>query len=220
MKGLVKKDLAILKIQKQFFLIIFIIGIMFLFNNTTGNSIGAISYIVMVTALFLAGTLSFDEFENGMPLLLTMPFTRREYIKEKFIFNFIATALVTVIFSILSILITIFRGGSENIPELLMSIIDIYIIACLFSAVIIPIQLKYGAEKKQIVLISIFVAVFAVIFAGKFLLESLGLNEQLSSLINRHENNTIVFFGIILLSCSFIAILYKVSVNIIEKKEY
>ena len=220
MKGLVKKDLAILKIQKQFFLIIFIIGIMFLFGDTTENLIGAISYIVMITALFLAGTLSYDEFENGMPFLLTMPFTRREYIREKFIFNFIATALVTAIFSILSILITIFRGGSENMPKLLMSIIDIYMIACLFSAVIIPIQLKYGAEKKQIVLISIFVAVFAVIFAGKYFLKSLALNKQLSSFINSHENDTIVFFGIIILSCLFISILYKVSINIIEKKEY
>ncbi len=216
MKGLIKKDFAILKIQKRFFFIIFAIEIMFLFSNTQESSIGAISYIIMLTAFFSLGTLSYDEFENGMPFLLTLPFTRKDYVKEKFVFSFIGTAFTAALFLILAIL----TNSSECISDLLINTITVYMIACLFIAIIIPIQLKYGTEKKQIVLASTFLIVFAVLFAGNFLIEKFGLQENLSNFTTTYINDKIVFLSIIMITGILIAILYKVSVHIIEKKEY
>lgn len=220
MKGLIKKDFAILKIQKRFFFIIFAIGIMFLFSNTEESSIGASSYIIMLTALFSLGTLSYDEFENGMPFLLTLPFTRKDYVKEKFVFSFIGTAFTAALFLILAILTIHFHNSSECISDLLITTITVYMIACLLIAIIIPIQLKYGTEKKQIVLASTFLIVFAVLFVGKFLIEKFGLQENLSNFTTTYINDKIVFLSIIMITGILIAILYKVSVHIIEKKEY
>lgn len=220
MSGLLRKDFAILKTQKQFYLIIGIIGMIFLLNGDFESMTGAISYITMVTALSSIGTLSYDEFENGMPYLLTMPFTKREYVKEKFIFSFGITGFITVIFFFAAIIILNMKGSVGNVMDLFTSTIAIYLVACIFVAAMISVQLKYGSEKKQLIAIGIFLFVFAVICGMKFLIKKLGLSNKLISLHNIHGNDNLLFAGFVIVACIIIALLYFVAVKIIEKKGY
>ena len=84
MKGLLIKDFKLLLGQKRFFVIVLGMGVMLMF--TGGNPSSAIGYIVMLMTIFTLNTLSYDEHENGMNFLMTLPISRKTCVQEKFVY--------------------------------------------------------------------------------------------------------------------------------------
>ena len=62
--------------------------------------VGWVTMIAVITAL---GTISYDEYDNCMPFLMTLPVTRKGYALEKYLF----TMICSVIFWIISVVIVI-----------------------------------------------------------------------------------------------------------------
>ena len=72
MKGLLIKDLKLMKNQKSFFVIMAFVGMIFLI--TWEKPYFAISYITMMFSMFALTSFSYDEFDNGAVYLFTLPF--------------------------------------------------------------------------------------------------------------------------------------------------
>ncbi len=62
MKGLLIKDLLLLKNQQRFFLLFFLMSAGMLLADF--NSVFVINYVTMIFSLFTLSSISYDEFDN------------------------------------------------------------------------------------------------------------------------------------------------------------
>ena len=82
MKGLMIKDLKLMKAQKNFFLLILAVAVgMILFSEDVTFGLGFLTFVV---SLFTLSTISYDEFDNGNAFLFSLPITRQTYVFEKY----------------------------------------------------------------------------------------------------------------------------------------
>ncbi len=87
MKGLLIKDLLLLKNQQRFFLLFFLMSAGMLLADF--NSVFVINYVTMIFSLFTLSSISYDEFDNGYAFLFTLPITRNQYAAEKYVFGLV-----------------------------------------------------------------------------------------------------------------------------------
>ena len=78
MKGLLIKDFKLMKMQKNFFLmmIAIVIAISF-FQNEISFPLGFLPFVI---SLFSLSTISYDEFDNGNAFLFSLPISRKDYV--------------------------------------------------------------------------------------------------------------------------------------------
>ena len=81
MKGLLIKDLKLLKGQKNFFVVLIVIAIVLSVSMSSPSFV--IGYMTFIGAVFTLSTISYDEFDNGNAFLFTLPFSRMDYVIEK-----------------------------------------------------------------------------------------------------------------------------------------
>ena len=81
MKGLFVKDIELMKQQKQFFILVIVMGVILNLAGS-GSSSFAAGYFTFVTAIFAITTISYDEFDNGLAFLMTLPVTRKQYVAD------------------------------------------------------------------------------------------------------------------------------------------
>ena len=152
MKGLLVKDFLLMIKSKKVILFMLFIGIIGGINDISF----ATGYILMVLAILSLSTISYDEANHGLNTLFTLPITRSDYVKEKYLFSLIITGIGFVLVAILGC----FRKSG------FMETLVILSTALLLLALSLPFQLKEGNEKGRIVL---FVVVFGFIFLFVFL---------------------------------------------------
>ena len=217
MKGLLTKDFRIFLVQKRFFILLVFIAL--ILNFGTDGSF-AVSYMASMGSIFVLSTISYDEFDNGMPFLMTLPVTRKTYAREKYVFGIVlgfAMWLVGVALSIISLLI---GGGVGDIKEAVIAAAVCIPLFIILLSVMIPIQLKFGAEKGRIALIAVFGIVFLICFGiGKFV-EVMGIDmSQAAGMLSKVSENVLVV-GVVAATVIILLISYRVSTIIMEKKEF
>ena len=108
MRGLLRKDLELARLNIKIWGVLFFIGVIYLFRGKSmdGGSFFT-AYMMFVSIGLSAGTISYDTSDHGMQFLLTLPVTRREYVKEKYLFCIGLTA----VFGVISLLISMLSIG-------------------------------------------------------------------------------------------------------------
>ena len=146
MKGLFVKDIELMKQQKQFFILVVVMGV--ILNLAGSGSVSfATGYFTIVTAIFAITTISYDEFDNGLAFLMTLPVTRKQYVAEKYL---LGAGLTAVAWGIATITGVICKGVAELQGCLSETIIGslIYIpLALLMLAVSLPLVIHL--ERKR-----------------------------------------------------------------------
>ena len=104
MRGFLKKDLALLYNTGKVYLAVIAMGIVLGLVNKEMRSFSS-SFIMIMLALAGASTLSYDDFENGMPFLISLPVSKKTYIKEKYLICFLSGAVGLVIAAVLGTVI-------------------------------------------------------------------------------------------------------------------
>lgn len=217
MKGLLIKDLRLMKMQKNFFILMVIIGIgLALAGNDISFTLGFLSFVI---SLFSISTISYDEFDNGYPFLFTLPISRSLYVKEKYVLSLILGLGSLILATVICAIITLFKN---NIPlfDLLMIAFMILPYIILVQAILIPFQLKFGAERGRIAIIGVFGAIVLLgilIFQG---LKILKINfavivEQISVLDIRVLGFILIILAVMILFISLI-----ISIKIMKQKEF
>ena len=217
MKGLLIKDLRLMLNQKQFFLMIIVIG---LIMSLTLSDSGFISgYVSCVFPLFTISTISYDEYDNGNAFLFTLPFKRSTYVKEKYVFSIVISLIGMCISLLLVILSELTQIGQFNIVDVLLFQFNFVPVILLFLSILIPIQLKYGGENARIVLIG---GTASVGIIGYLILQLISyLQIDLSQIIYYLSiNEYILTIIVILLSLLFILLSEKISERIVKNKEF
>ena len=217
MKGLLIKDLLLLKNQQRFFLLIFFMSAGMLLVGV--NSAFVINYVTLIFTMFTLSSISYDEYDNGYAFLFTLPITRNQYAAEKYVFGFVTGGSAWIIVTVFAVIMNFVRGGAGMLELVITALLYLFL-SLLFMAVVVPVQLKFGTEKGRIVLIFIigliFAAGFIVVKAAKTF--QLDLSTVVAALTSFAAWPVIIVLLLISLAAVFGS--YLISVNIMKKKQF
>lgn len=206
MKGLILKDLLNLKsifkmlgVMMLFFAVIFI---------PQGNGF-IFGMIILMFAMMVVTTISYDDLARWDAYALTMPVTRKEIVLSKYLVMAILNTLGAVLSLIVGLLGTIIMGQSFSM-EILAIIGVIYLIALIFGSVIIPLIYKFGTEKARLMLILCALIPTALIL----------LVEQLNVPLPTTGNPWIYLTILISFSVVGLILSFLISLKIYSKKEF
>ncbi|MDY6340050.1 MAG: ABC-2 transporter permease [Saccharofermentans sp.] len=215
MLGLLVKDLRIALTRKYALLIILVIA---LIMGTSMEGPFIIGYVTMIALMLAVGTIMYDEMDNGYDFMMTMPLTSKTYVREKYLFCLLSALVAWLVGAILTCAAYIIRQNAsallEDIPISLVLIPVLFIL----PAVMIPLQLKLGAERSRIATYIIFGFIAGLIFMGKKLLDESDLPAKIEPALNSISSVALIAIIAFCLLVAFIS--YLCSVRIMMKKEF
>lgn len=217
MKGLLKKDFSLMKGQKQFFLVAVIFAFVFLFVNKMITF--GVSYLMIMFLMFTLSTITYDEYDNGYAFLFTLPISRKLYVKEKYVFCALISTVVCVINSVLILVLTLIRENPESALDLLIACLAAFATGMVMMAIMIPVQLKFGSEKRQLAMVIGFVGLFLLFFLGSWFMDHFEVPKQLMKMVVELPLAMVICLCIVLIAVA-VVISYVISVRIMEKKEF
>lgn len=217
MLGLLEKDLRLTLTRKQT-LLIFVVAALVMGMTMDGSFL--VGYLTMLATITAIGTISYDEFDNGMAFLMTLPSGRKTYVLEKYLFSLLLAAAAWCVGLILYAVMSAVRHSAIALGDELPMLLAILPVLYLSAAVMIPLQLKYGSEKSRLALFVLF-GVAAILFVG--------VRNGFGGAVPSPDGLIMALSGlspaVVLLSltavCALLALAsYLCSVRIMEKKEF
>lgn len=209
MKGLLIKDVKLMLGQLMFLIILPIVGALIV---VPGGELGmGFSYITSVSGLLAVTTINYDSYDNGYSFLFTLPVSRKGYVKEKYVFALLSSAVVMTAVGLLlwSLVAAVHPENTYAFVKFMKDMWSAYRIILTALSFLLPIFLKYGAEKSRYVILiacGIFMALAAV-----FTME-----EPLGELLEGGIKGMVSF----LLSAALLTGSYAVSCGIMERKDF
>lgn len=217
MKGLLEKDLRLMISRKQSILI-FIVASLFVAFTMEGSFV--VSYLTMLFTVIAISTLSYDEYDNGFAFLMTLPFSRKTYVREKYIFTLLAEITAWIVSVILYYAVNMIKGVRLDLlseaPVLLMYLPLLFLMACMM----LPIQFRFGAEKSRTAYFIVIGGLAVLLF---IVFKLIGSGDGSIDIIETALSFLLSPVGIITVTAVFlilVAVSYLLSVRIMEKKEF
>lgn len=217
MRGLLVKDFKLMKMQKNFFLIIVAVSIFIV--ATSEDSSFAIGFLGFVGSLFTLSSISYDEFDNGNAFLFSLPITRKSYVIEKYSFGLIIGCSSWMFGTIISLIAVQIKNTGSFADTLIIALMVLPTVLFLL-AIMLPFQLKFGGEKGRIAIIGAMglISVIGIIITK--IAEVLGVDFE--EIFNRLSTLSIqMSIALLIVVSLFILFLsYGISLKIINKKEF
>lgn len=217
MKGLLIKDFKLMLMQKNFFIIIIVVAC--LISISSQDPTFMIGFITLILSLFTVSTISYDEFDNGYPFLLTLPFSRKTYVLEKYVYGLILGIGAWIVSVMICSLMLIVQGKPVT-SDMLIGAFVILPMFLVIESLMIPVHLRFGGEKGRYALIACVGVLVVIGFVVMKIVEIFHIN--VLPLILAIDALGPVMFMVILLMIGFLIMLVslKVSLSIMNKKEF
>lgn len=166
MKALFIQDIRYMLTQKSFLFLIVFIGIVLSLtqNDNYIFVIGYLGFMGMITGMM---SLTMDDQSHGLAFLFSLPIDRRTYVREKYCFIVLIGVLFGSVATALCLLFRVFAEYKAPLDEILATAFGTFFVMLLFVAIMLPLQLKFGAERARLasfIAIGFFFA--AVLIAG------------------------------------------------------
>lgn len=166
MKALFIQDFRYMLTQKSFLVLIALVGIVLALtqNDNYIFVIGYLGFMGMITGMM---SVTMDDQSNGLTFLFSLPIDRRVYVREKYIFIVLMGVSFSIFATALCLLFRMFAEYKAPLDEILYTAIGTLFVMLLFICFMLPLQLKFGAERARLasfIAIGLFFA--AVIVAG------------------------------------------------------
>lgn len=216
MRGLLEKDLRLLKGQKNFFLIILVITVLLSLNSSDNF---AVTYLTFIAGFLTISSFGYDDNGNCMPFLLTLPVSRKLYVKSKYLLGFLLTLTGWMCGMIITVIIAMVNKNMPAPEELLFQVIWV-LLWMMVMALTLPPLFKYGAEKGRMAMLAIMLILLAVIFAVSKLGEELGFDIDASIDALSGLGTAAIVAGMTVVALVMVLISYSISAKIVQKKEY
>ena len=160
MLGLLEKDLRLLKGQKNFFLIILLITV-FLSLNSEDNF--AVTYLTFIAGFMTISSFGYDDNGNCMPFLLTLPVSRRLYVKSKYVLGFLLTFIGWLAGMVISTVTAFLHKAPPTAEAVLFQLAWVFLWMIMLSFVL-PMLFKFGAEKGRMATLAMMLVFMAIVF--------------------------------------------------------
>lgn len=218
MKGLFVKDIALIKHNKRLLGIIFLTVLFLLITGM--NSSFLMGYVPFICCVLTMGTISYDEYENGLPFLFTLPIFRKEYVKEKFFLGLFTGGAGFLVSAATATIMQWIETPEMDIMQWFLFCGCFLIFLAIFLALMVPIQIKYGSDKGKIVFLGSILILIALCYLvtkifEKFSFDFGGIKEFLSGISEWQ-----FWVAGLVLAVVVLVVSYFISVRIMEKKEF
>lgn len=219
MKGLLYKDWEIVKGNYKTVLLVVMMMLFFAFSSDDGATF-AVSYLTMMGVFLVLNTISYDDFDNGMSYLLTLPITRKEYVKEKYVLALICQAVCFVISALFSFGMALAKSQELVLGDWMGSFVGTAGVFVIMSAIVIPVQLKFGAENGRVIMIALILGTAGSVYLVYKIAKTSGINlGKIAGMID--SLNPVQWILLVAVLAGVILFLsYRISIAVLEKKEY
>ncbi|MDO4284341.1 MAG: ABC-2 transporter permease [Eubacteriales bacterium] len=220
--GLLIKDFKFFRAQRIFFLIILAIAGISVFSSSDFGASFLLIYFTVGGATFVISTIGLDEAENGSAFLFALPFSRRTYVIEKYIFALLISAASWLIAALLRALFLLLHGMTSSPYTVFVQAFPVLLSALFMLVFLLPLTLHFGREKASI-------AMMAVVFLAVILIGALPQLPALQSGVLRNinllaETAAQITVPVLLFSLAGTLLLFAlsglISLAIIERKEF
>lgn len=217
MKGLLIKDIKLLANMRSSLVFILLIAVGMAAYMSDASFI--VMYLGLIGTSFTSSTVSYDEYDNGYGFLFSLPVTRRDYAVEKYCFGLLMGGGGWLAGTVLSVASAVVKEGAAPLDAFMISLM-LFPAVMIMLSVLLPLHMKFGAEKSRIVMIGAAGALFGLFAVAFKILDGMDLN--LNAAWDRLPafgmgaviaGATAAGIAILLLSC-------RISISIMEKKEF
>lgn len=217
MKGLFVKDLKLMSGQKKFVFLVFLIACML---TATNSAMFVGNYLMIFCSVLVISTISYDEFDNGNAFLFTLPISRKEYVREKYIFGLGVCMVVCFITTLVIVgYQSVVVEHYNRVEGIISSVSGIFVSAFLLSFMI-PLQLKFGSEKGRLVLVGISGILGVICFVAVKITKKFDITiDELTHWLDAIHPGAVAA-GFVVVVLVMIVISYLISVRVMEKKEF
>ena len=217
MKGLLLKDLCLMKGQKQFFLILFAAAAGITAFSDDASFISG--FLPFVLSMFTLSTISYDEFDNGSAFLFTLPISRTGYAVEKYCLALLLGGGAWILAALLAIVSGMLR---RNVPasEIILTAVLLLPALLIVQAFMIPFQLRFGSEKGRIAMIGAMILLFAIGGGAVKAAQLLGIDPTQISHHLQMAGLGVMILLLFLAAIILFLISIKISSSIMKRKEF
>ena len=223
MKALLMKDLRTLKNERRLW--VSIIGVSVLFGVLFQNWYFMMGYIMFGLSMIARTMYQYDVADQGIVYLMTLPITRKEYVKEKYLLSLMSICIggiLSMILTKIGMLITPDQADSNQ--EIFSAFLGILAVALVLQAIIFPVELKYDVSKSRIIILLLVMGIIILFTAFDMLIGAI-LVAFITIFVDAFGGIFIQhFLGTVLLSAVVVGMIYfssyRKSVKIMGQKEF
>ncbi|MBQ3036341.1 MAG: ABC-2 transporter permease [Lachnospiraceae bacterium] len=223
MKTLLVKDYRILMTQKKSFFILLLVGVIMVISTFEIDFLTG--YMMMMAMVLSLGTVNYDELDNGMAFIMTLPANRKTYAIEKYVFtmiNIVACAAIMLMIYFITKGFVNWQFGAGDMVSITAGWICGIMIA---SSVMIPLYLKFGAEKRRVVMMLLWGVVAVIAIGGQKLAEVMTGTEAMNTINGFLAKISTLPVGVVVLAVVAVLVMVVIfslgiSVGIMKKKEF
>lgn len=223
MKTLLVKDYRILMTQKKSFFILLLVGVIMVISTFEIDFLTG--YMMMMAMILSLGTVNYDELDNGMAFIMTLPANRKTYAIEKYVFtmlNIVACAAIMLMIYFITKGFVNWQFGAGDMVSVTAGWICGIMIA---ASVMIPLYLKFGAEKRRVVMMLLWGIVAVIAIGGQKLAEVMAGTEAMNALNGFLAKISTLPAGVVVLAVVAVLVMVVIfslgiSIGIMKKKEF
>ena len=209
MTALILKDIATLK---KTLLSTIALCIALVVYGVYGNEIFMIPLICTMMPLILTAiAFGYDTKSKFEQFAFSMPIKKSSFVLSKLFFAF-----VFGLFGSVCLFVQLVIKSEMSIDNIIFISLITLVASFLISAIQLPFILKYGAEKGRMIMVLTYFTVFAL---SSFFKAKSDLMTNVVEFFLRNSR-VMIFLGIVFVSIVIIGIAIKISILIMEKKEY
>ena len=223
MKALLMKDLRTLKNERRLW--VSIIGVSVLFGVLFQNWYFMMGYIMFGLSMIARTMYQYDVADDGIVYLMTLPITRKEYVKEKYLLSLMSICIGGILSMILTKIGMLFTPDqADSNQEIFSAFLGILAVALVLQAIIFPVELKYDVSKSRIIILLLVMGIIILFTAFDMLIGAI-LVAFITIFVDAFGGIFIQhFLGTVLLSAVVVGMIYfssyRKSVKIMGQKEF
>lgn len=218
MRGLIYKDLQIMKNNTGVLLAGFGMAGLLLFITDAGVSF-VVSYFAFFAMMMALNTLGYDDMNHGMQSILSLPVTRSDYAKEKYVFTVLFAFCGWLLAFIVGAVYESITGKMEGLTYFFSSVMA-FLVVCSLAALMIPVQLYFGAEKARVAVFSVVLGIMLAAYGINYVLKIFDIEiiKTVNRLMELHAAAALGIGAVVLIILLLISM--NISIMIVKKKEY
>jgi ABC-type transport system involved in multi-copper enzyme maturation permease subunit len=173
MKGLILKDLKVLRQQASVYLAIILIWLVLSIVNHDASFLGGV--MIIFSVMIIITTMAYDEKARWDRYALTMPLSRKDVVVSKYLLGLLNIILSVALFMVVSLVFPM------ETAETWLVALSFFSLGLIFLSVILPVMFKFGVEKGRLIMTAVLLA--PVVLA--FFLSKINVNMPGEALIEK-----------------------------------
>lgn len=216
MRGLLEKDFRLLKGQKNFFLLILVITVLLSLNSEDNF---AVTYLTFIAGFLTISSFGYDDNGNCMPFLMTLPVSRKLYVKSKYVLGFLLTFIGWMAGMVISTVTAFLHKAPPTTEAVLFQLAWVFLWMILL-AFVLPMLFRFGAEKGRMATLAMMLVFMAIVFALSKLAEGMGVDVDACLDALASQQIVVLVAGMAVVALVMVLISYLISAKIVQNKEY